>query len=1132
MNNSDFVHLHVHSEHSLLDGLGSPKAYAERAAELGFRALAVTDHGNIDAHLKWQKACAKVGLKPVLGCEIYFVSDMKSKEKGDPHGHLSVLVKNLSGWEALARMLTISNLEGFYYRPRLDFLTFLHNVSRGLVVMTGCAASFLMMPGGIEFLVELGRNRGVDCYLEVMPHLTDNQKRVNELCRDLSQKYDFHLVATNDCHYVQADHSMAQEVLLAIQRQAKWKDKDRWRFEIDGLYLKTADEMIRAFGEQRALSRADYYRAMANTLEVAGKCWDFQLPKKDMDLPLTRYEKERSGVAADEILESFCEIRRKEFRATDRWNREYQKRYLYEKEIIKKKGFARYFLIVCEIIEWCKKQGIMVGPGRGSVGGSLVAYLLDITQVDPLRYDLLFERFISEDRIDYPDIDLDFEDVKCYLVRYHLEEEYGKYNIVGISTFLRMRGRAVIRDVGRVFNLPVSEVNSFAKSIRQDMKEDGVVEDSKETKEGEEFARRHPKEFDLMTYLEGAIRGAGQHPAGLIISANDLRDGGNGSICLRSDQLVCNWDMDDCEHNGLIKIDILRLYTLTVLNEAKRLLFQRLMDTLYFFPESDSWFVDKAGGSDDRGVEEIGKFDFSALPLNDPKIFALLSSGETSGIFQFSGHATGDLCEKMGVDSFEDMVAIVALARPGPADSGMTDLYVRRKKGEKWNPLHPIYETITKETYGVVIYQEQMMRAMTDLAGLSNSDADRVRKVIGKKRKASEFEPYREAFLKGCLKKRTLTAQQAEKFWDGLLEWAHYGFNKSHAVEYAMIGYWVCWLKLYHPTEFFCAYLTYGAEADKGEVIREAERSGFGVITPKIGFSDARRWIAHERKLYMPFTEIKGVGEAQADKCAEMKRSTFLSGSTSRKGFFDLREEQSSVSKNGTKIEKLLDEVKAFDPNPSARPENCLDYFQYSISEQKDVREKITILNRRAVVDSGAKGCEACGLRKQAGQVILSSLGMCNILALGESPGYDENESGVGFVGDAGQLLWGELSPYGITRRMLHVGNCCKCWPSRTRTPSKNEIDECFGRWMAPEIRSMDCHLVLAMGNVPLYALTGKDSGITSLSGQLEWVSKVRSWVVWCVHPAAVLRSRSSNIDAFKKGIETFAEIFNKEIGK
>ena len=1095
MNNSDFVHLHIHSEYSLLDGLGKPEHYIERAKELGFKALAVTDHGNIDAHLRWQKTCEKVGLKPILGCELYLVQDMKKRERKDPHGHITVLVRNLSGWQALARMLTIANLEGFYYRPRIDSRAFMEHANAGLIVLTGCATSFLLMPEGQELLLQL-RVRGVDCYLEVMPHLTEGQKTVNQICLELGSKYEIPLVATNDCHYVQAEHTKAQEVLLAIQRQAKWKDSDRWRFEIDGLYLRTADEMIYMFKEQGVLNRTQYYQAMMGTTAIAEKCWDFKLLKRNMDLPQTRYEKESPKMIADEILARFCSVKREEMQRSGQWQFEYRSRYAHEIEMIHKKGFARYFLIVYEIIEWCKKQGIMIGPGRGSVGGSLVAYLLTITQVDPLRYGLLFERFISEDRIDCPDIDLDFEDVKCYLVRQHLEEEYGRYNVVGISTFLRMKGRAVIRDVSRVFDLPVLDVDTFAKSIRAEAHEEDIIANAgQETKEGKYFARKYPEEFRLACTLEGQIRGAGQHPAGLILSAKDLRGGESGNICQRADALVCNWDMEDCEYNGLIKIDVLKLGTLTVLNEAKRLLAL-------------------------QGVS----FRYEDLPLDDSKVFQTLSQGNTSGVFQFSGYACTELCKKMGVNSFEDMAAITALARPGPAESGMTELYVERKMGKKWQPLHSIYEAITKDTYGVIIYQEQMMKAMTGLAGFSNSDADQIRKVIGKKRRSEEFEPYRQAFLEGCWKKKTLTQQQAEEFWQGLQEWASYGFVKAHAVEYAMIGYWTAWLKIYHPTEFFCAQLTYGAE--KEGVVKEAEQKGMTVVTPKVGFSDSRCWIARDKFLYMPFVEIKGIGETQADKCTSM-RPVAVTEKT-RKGFFGLKKSQTFEAKG--KLEKLLIDICAFDPAPSARPENLLDYFQYSIGEQEDKRSQVKIVRKQMLIDPSVRRCVACSLRQQAGQVVSSSFGMYNVLALGEAPGKEENEQGRGFVGDAGQLLWDEMKPYGITRRMIHVGNCCKCWPRRARTPSKEQIDECFSRWMKSEILSMDCRLILATGNLPLYALTGRESGITSISGQIEWIEKVKAWVVWCVHPSAVLRNRRSNIISFQKGIEVFAEAFNKQI--
>jgi len=1099
MNNSDFIHLHVHSEYSLLDGLGSPKQYMERAVEMGFRAIAITDHGNIDGHLRWQEECKKVGIKPIFGCELYIVEDTEKKEKGEERFHITLLVRDFESWQALARMLTLASLEGFYRKPRIDRKVLLNEAKKGMVILTGCSGSFLLMPQGVELLIELSKNKGVECFLEVMPHRIERQVKINQLCLELSKKFGLPLVATNDCHYIRSDYVKAQEVLLAVQRQAKWKDPDRWKFGFEGLHLRSADEMIVEFKAQGVIPRIQYYQAMANTREVEERCSGFEIPKRGISLPITRYEKEQPGVDVNEILSQLCEIKRKEFHTTDKWNHEHQSRYLYEREIIQRKGFARYFLIVYEIIEWCKKQGIMIGPGRGSVGGSLVAYLLTITQVDPLRYGLLFERFISEDRIDYPDIDLDFEDIKCHLVREHIEKEYGEFNVVGISTFLTMKGRGVIRDVGRVFDLPATDVDLFAKTIDQGEHDEGVVAlEGDEGKEGHRFKKRYPEEFRLMTILEGQIRGAGQHPAGLIISGEDLRGGEHGSLCRRSDVLVCNWDMNDCEYNGLIKIDILKLGTLTVLNEAKRLIAL-------------------------RGVE----VRYESLELTDPGIFQMLSKGDTAGVFQFSGYACTELCKEMGVDRFEDMVAVTALARPGPADSGMTDLYIKRKRGQKWTPLHPTYEKITKNTYGVMVYQEQMMRAMTDLAGFSNSDADRIRKVIGKKRDPKEFEPYRQAFLQGCQEKKTLTQTQAQEFWQGLLEWASYGFNESHAVEYAMIGFWTAWIKIHYPIEFLCAQLTYGP--NKEEVVKEAERLGMKIVTPKVGVSDARRWIAKGNFLYMPFVEIKGIGETQVDKCATVKQT--VPAGSSRRGFFGLKADVPVFEPKG-KLEKLLTEVRAFDSDPTAGPEHLEDYFQYSFSGQGQSKLKIEVVRKRMMINPILLRCKACGLRSQANRVVPCSLGMYNAIVLGESPGKEEDDKGMGYVGPASKPLWEELADYGIVRRAIHVGNVCKCWPSTTKTPSKKELDECFERWTKEEILSMNCRLILATGNIPLYALTGRESGISSLSGQIEWVEKVKAWVVWCVHPSAVLRNRQQNFKPFREGIRTFAETFNKGIGR
>lgn len=1356
-----FTHLHVHSEYSLLDGYGKPEQYAARAAEIGFSALALTDHGNVDGAIKWQKACEKAGISPIIGCELYVVPDMAKKEKGEKRGHLTVLVKDLTGWQCLLRLLTRANIYGFYSRPRIDYKAILGEEGlSGLMFLTGCASSFLLLPGGRDFLDEM-RSMNLAIWLEVMPHRIESQERINRECLRLHSELKLPLVVTNDCHYVMEDQAKVQEVLLAVQRNnAKWTDPKRFRFGFEGLHLRTPLEMETEFDRQGILSRRQYLVAMMNTGRIAQACQGFRIPKMGISLPPTRYEKNALDMTADEILNQFAQVGFKGLFG-GRWlSPDYAARYSTEMEVIRERGFARYFLVIYELVEWCRENGIGIGPGRGSVGGSLIAYLLRITKIDPLKYGLMFERFISMDRIDYPDVDLDFERDKTHLVREHLEKEYGQYNVAGISTFQKMKNKAAIRDVGRVFEVPYVEVDRFAKVISGRDKEMGsIARAGKSIDEGRAYASRHPEEFALACALEGQVRNAGQHPAGLIVSGEDLRLGGRCNLALRKNVLVTNWDMNDCEHVGLMKIDILKLATLSILSEAERAI--REMD---------------AG------------FDLDKIPLDDAGVFKMLSGGDTVGVFQLSGYASRKLCSEMGIGCFDDIAAVGALARPGPSDSGMTADYVRRKKGEKWEPIHSIYEEITASTYGVLAYQEQIIQALVGLAGMTPGDADRVRKIIGKKRDPKEFEEYRLKFVDGCRGKKTLTEGQAEKFWSGLLNWAQYGFNKclsgdsllirssynqytgkyislkdlylnwhqdssaggkyrsyglqvmqmgddrrcrpgriigifyngkrkvfeiktqtgkrikgtvnhrlftydgyktieelkiedrlavmggfqasiterkgqkwrktntkgkhgfqkgkenpayidgrqryldeakeivlarsngvcerckvensltgyqfshiispvkefdydykkyhsplnilylcischskldyekgerkrryntgypiyydpiisiefvgqedvfdvemegpnhnfiangivshnSHSVEYGLIGYQTAWLKLHYPVEFFCSALTYGEE-DRAELLAEINRAGFGIRTPKVGLSDAKKWIFRDSRFYMPFVEIKGIGETQAEKCCGMKREKTL------KGFFDLK---TPVAVKG-KLGALLERACVYDPD--AVPEDCIGLFGYDVRETPS--SPIIVAKKKMEISPALSACDCCPLRKQAGRVVPPSLGIYNALILGEAPGREENERGIGFVGPASKPLWDGLAGYGVNRRMVHVSNVCHCWPSQNRgkTPQKAEIDECFGRWGIGAIRAMDCRLIFALGNSPLYALTGKENGIMRLSGSMEWIGKVGAHVVWGVHPSAVLRRRE-NESAFNRGIESFARILREKI--
>ena len=1410
-----FVHLHTHNTHSLLDGYGTPENYVKRAKELGFTALALTNHGNIDGLLKFQKACKKEGIKPILGCEAYLTNNYEAKERAN--GHIVILVKNATGWATLLRLLTKANLDGFYYKPRIDFKWILSEDLSGLIFLTGCAHSFLTLPGGMEFLKDLKNKATV--YLEVMPHNIQEQIEHNRKILEIGKELELSIVASNDSHYILQEQNVAQEVLLAIQSKAKWNDPNRWKFGVSGLHLRTQAEMAIAFNAQGVLTRKEAFEALNRTQEVADMC-DFEIPKQNICLPVTRYEKDAS---AHEVLLRFCK-EGKERLFGSKWNQKYEDRLNEEIEVLKNKGFERYFLIVKEILEFCDKNNIMYGPGRGcfsgdtkvslldgtektfielvkeykdesfwvysclkdgtivpgkasnpritgvvdevcnitldngesitcttdhqfmtrsgtyrkacdlrigeslmplyrkykrgwewyknnscnrfdltqyltfsykrgycvhhlnfkkrdnrpenleqipkgehshihnkikwqqkeyrekgierywkhlgtkeqrakkgeqnkdvefrkkvsegqkrvwsnpeykekmlkklnspeiianrrealiernkspefikksiegrkkffqteagklererisarskgrvtseetkrkisesrkgknknpnnhqvvsieiinkrtevydmeveeyhnfaltsgvfvhnSVGASIAAYLIGITNVDPLKYDLLFWRFISPDRNDSPDIDLDFSDLHADKIRQHLEDEYGKNNIAGISTFMTMKGRGAVRDVARVFEIPNQDVDTFSKSIEDEKSEDGIIKEALvNTPEGREFYSKYPEVSDYAVTLEGTTRTAGQHPAAVIVSGEDLTTTNKCNLVRRKNNIVANWDMEDSEYNGLMKLDILKLKTLTVLAEAKRLI--------------------------------GGNIEYRDIPLDDPKVFENLSSGNLAGIFQLTGRSCESIIKEVGIDCFDDIPAINALARPGPLVSGLTAEWIKRKKGGEWEKKHPIYEEITKDTLGITCFQENICLIFTQIAGLSPSTADKIRKVIGKKRDPKEFEPFKEEFAAGCKKMGTFSEDEVEEFWAQLLEFASYAFPKAHAVEYGMVGVWTAWIKTYYPTEFFAANLSYGAESSIPALIREIGNTGLRVVTPKAGISDPIRWIAKDGYLYMPFIQIRGIGENKAEKCSKMKKRVIPEGL----GFFD------DVGGKKSELDTLMEEIKAYDLSPEARPDHPEKYFDFEIEKAEF---KKGLIKKARYRNPEASDCIECDLRKQASQVVLPSVGQCNVMILGEAPGSRENEKNQGFIGDSGDLVWGEIAKYGYTRRLFHVSNCVKCYPRYTKTPTKDQVKVCF-RWLEDEIQNLQCKLILAMGNTPLLALTGKEGGIVKLNGQTEWLPKLQTWVCWCVHPAMVLRDRN-NMEYFREGVKNFIETFEKLKGK
>ncbi len=1148
-----FCHLHVHDQYSLLDGFGTAENYAKRAKELDQKYLALTNHGNIDGLIKFQKACKKQDIIPICGCEAYIVEDAKIKQKGDDRGHITLLVHSEIGFQNLCKMLTYANLEGFYYRPRIDY-DMLYDNCEGLIVLTGCAESFLLKKNGQPFFDKLQKKLQENIYLEIMPHIIEDQLYINKLCVGLANNFDIPLIGTNDCHYISENDSVTQEVLLAMQTEAKWNDPDRFRFNITGLHLRSEQEMKDAFIRQNILSRREIDEAIETTIEIAEKCSNFSIKKQGIFLPkVPGYE---SVSDPNKYIWTLCKEKLIKLGLGE--NENYLNRLDEECEMIKSKNFSLYFLIVWELINWCKANDIMTGPGRGSVGGSLTAYLLGITSIDPLKFDLLFSRFISEDRIDFPDIDVDFSDYQKNLVREHLEELYGKNNISSISTFLTMKGKAVIRDVARVFNIPIKEVDEFAKDIEYD-DENGtrVLETAIQTSKGRWFNSKYPEVVQHAIKLEGQIKARGQHAAGLIISADDLTQGTKGNLITRADAVISNWDMEDSEYIGLMKLDVLGLNTLSVLNETKNLIKQNKNKMFLFHPESDCYFV-----GDEKDLVECFEVDleFEKIPLNDQAIYDDLANGHTVGVFQLSAWPTTKLAKEIQADNFTHLSDVIALVRPGPFYSGMTEAYIKRKRGEAWIKKNPLYERITENTFGVIVYQEQIMEVINKVAGLPYSTADKIRKIISKKRDAKEFEPFKEAFINGCLERKTLSKREAESFWKELQEHASYSFNKSHSVAYAMLGYWCAWIKHYFPTEFICANLSYGSEGKKEEMIEEAYRLGLELVLPQIGISDAFKWIARDNKLYCPFIEIKGIGEKTAINCTTFQQSIIedkpkKKSTNTVQPFFNMgKEKKAKVEKEKTKskLELLLTDIGAFGNIPA---KDIDKYFSFNIKQNNknrypglikklgfsfpeedldrwltlDIPERyaLKLIKRSNFINIYTKElgqCYDCELSKETNNgPVWPSTGKYNITICGEAPGKDEDEKGEGFIGKAGQFLWKELDKYGLYREDFHVTNCCKCWPSISKTPNKSQIQTCH-KWIKEEmIRGLDPCLILAFGNTSVKAFTNRDSGITDLSGKTEWNEKAKAWICWCIHPSAVLHN-PSNKQVFENGIKNFSE--------
>ncbi|MBI5183260.1 MAG: DNA polymerase III subunit alpha [Nitrospinae bacterium] len=849
MQHSDFVHLHLHTQYSLLDGALRFDPLFQRADKYKMPALAITDHGNMFGVIEFYQKAKTYGIKPIIGCEVYVAPGSRFERSGvegisDASYHLTLMAKDNTGYKNLIKLVTIGYLEGFYYHPRID-KDILSKYSEGLIALGGCMKgeiSQLLLKEDEEgafkattvFRDIMGNDR---FYIEIQDQGLKEQEKINKGLIRLSQRLSIPLVATNDCHYLDKNDARAHEVLLCIQTGKTMNDPKRMRFSSDQFYLRSPEEMKHLF--------KDIPEAINNSIQISERC--------NIDLRFNQIFLPHYNVPDEDSLDSFMERlaseglerRLKVKMVSEEEKGIYHKRLEEELEVIKKMRYSGYFLIVWDFIDYARKREIPVGPGRGSAAGSLVSYALRITDLDPIRYGLLFERFLNPERVSLPDIDIDFCMEKRDEVIAYVTKKYGKENVSQIITFGSMMAKGVVRDVGRVLDIPYSEVDRIAKlipnrlniTLKEAIKEEPRLKEMMDKDEKIRFL------LDTAITLEGLPRHASTHAAGVVISPRPLTEflplyrGAQGEI-------ITQYPMKDIESLGLLKMDFLGLRTLTVIR-----------NTIKMIKES-------------RGIDIL----IEEIPLDDRRTYQLLSDGETMGVFQLESRGMRDLLKKMKPNVFEDIIALLALYRPGPLNSGMVDDFIKRRHGivpVKYDL--PQIEGILKETHGVILYQEQVMKIASDLAGFSMGMADILRRAMGKK-KPEEMATQRERFIDGTAQNK-ISRNKAEKIFDLMEHFAGYGFNKSHSAAYALVAYQTAYLKAYYPLEFIASLLTSDMDNTNKVIsyINECRDMGIKVLPPDVNESFKDFTVIGEA-IRFGLAAIKNVGEGAIDAILKVRK--------------------------------------------------------------------------------------------------------------------------------------------------------------------------------------------------------------------------------------------------------------------
>ncbi|MCL6471768.1 MAG: DNA polymerase III subunit alpha [Firmicutes bacterium] len=903
---SEFVHLHTHSEFSLLDGASRIKDLVIKAKDLGMHAIALTDHGVMYGIIDFYKEAIRQGVKPIIGCEVYVApgSRFDKTKSEESYTHLVLLAENEQGYRNLMRLVTLSFFDGFYYKPRVD-KEILKKHHEGIIATSACLAGQIarhLMQDNYEAAkqeaLELNRIFGEgNFFLEVQDHGLKEQKVVNEGMWRLSEETGIPIIATNDIHYTNQEDAPAHDVLLCIQTGSTLADKTRMKFDTDQFYLKSAAEMRELFP-----NRPD---VLENTVKIAERC---NVEIKFGEYLLPNYEIPE-GYTLDSYFEKLC---REGFaKRYPKPTQQHKDRLEYEIEMIKQMGFPGYFLVVQDFVKYAKSKGIKVGPGRGSAAGSIVAYCLEITNIDPITYDLLFERFLNPERISMPDIDIDFCFERRPEVIEYVTRKYGEDKVAQIITFGTMAARAAIRDAGRVFDIPYSRVDKIAKLIPEGFNEgkpwtiDAALALVPELKEAYENDAEITKSIiDMARNLEGLVRQDSIHAAGVVIADQELTN--RTPVQKKGDaEIVTQYDMGAIQKIGLLKMDFLGLRTLTVIDNAVK-------------------NIKKNHGID---------IDIDAIPLDDPKTYEMLQRGESIGVFQLESSGMRALLRDLQPTVFSDIIALLALFRPGPLGSGMVKDFVERKHGKKpISYLHDSLAEILKETYGVIVYQEQVMRIASTMAGFSMGEADILRKAMSKK-EPEALAKQKEKFISGSVK-NGVEAAIASKIFDLIAHFAGYGFNKSHSTAYAFISYQTAWLKANYPVEFMAALLTsIMSNKDKvAQYISECRRMGIEILPPDVNESYHDFTIVGQ-SIRFGLSAVRNVGDGAIDSIISEREH-----GGPFKSIYDFCKRVDMGALNKRTIESLI-KAGAFDSCKVSRRQLLLTYekaVELGIRSQKD----------------------------------------------------------------------------------------------------------------------------------------------------------------------------------------------------